>query len=83
MALDEEQRREIVEWYELYVKKCPLCDCEEYLLEAMVGMPELLASGPNPKGGLPVVPIVCKNCGYTILISATAMKFYKPMRPPT
>jgi predicted nucleic-acid-binding Zn-ribbon protein len=83
MALDEEQQQTARDWYSLHVKQCPLCACAEYMIEAVVGMPEVLPTGLNPNGGFVVVPIVCLSCGYTILVSATSLKFFKPMRPPT
>jgi hypothetical protein len=80
--LNPEQRQEVIDWYALHVKACPLCECGEYLIESVVGMPEILPTGLSEAGGYVGVPVVCKSCGYTIFVSATALKFFRPVNPP-
>jgi hypothetical protein len=81
MPLDPDQRRAVLDWCDLYLKGCPVCQCHDYVCECVVAMPDLGPDGPSATRGLPVVPIVCRSCGYTVLVSATAMKLVPGMRP--
>jgi hypothetical protein len=83
MALDQDQQRAVIDWYNLHVKKCPICSFEGILIESVNVMPEVGPSGPIQGWGFGAVPIVCKSCGYTILVSATALKFVPASQPPT
>src|SRR5262249_52644175 len=81
MPLDPKQRRAVVEWCDLYLMGCPVCQCRDYVFECVVAMPEVGPAGLSATRGVPVVPIVCRSCGYTILVSAAAMKLVPGMRP--
>jgi predicted nucleic-acid-binding Zn-ribbon protein len=82
MALTPDEERSVSEWYSLHMKACPLCGCKDILIETIVAMPELLLEGVGLRS-FPAVPIVCRSCGYTILVAATALKFRPPDKNPT
>jgi hypothetical protein len=81
MSLDPEQLQAVVEWHSLYLRGCLVCQCRDYVIEGVVAMPELGPSGPSLTRGLPAVPIVCRNCGHIIFVSATALKFIQAAEP--
>jgi hypothetical protein len=81
MPLDPNQRRAVIEWCDLYLRDCPVCQCRDYVFECVVAMPEVGPAEPPEIRGIPVVPIVCRSCGYTILVSATAMRLAPGMQP--
>ena len=83
MMLDPEQEKTVKDWHALYVKKCPLCESPEYFIEAVVGMPDIGPNGPDLTKGFTVIPIICRGCGYTILVAAAGLQFIRPLKLPT
>src|SRR5262249_8487561 len=83
MSLDRDAQQAVIDWYNLYVKACPLCSSSEFMIEAAAIMQtfDLNLKLPVEGQGVPVVPIVCKNCGYVVLVSAIALKFLPPSTP--
>jgi hypothetical protein len=50
------------------IGKCPSCNANAW--DYMMGPGALPKAAPNPEGaGLPVLPIVCTQCGYIRLYS--------------
>ena len=78
--LDSEQQKKILEHIKKKVKfldKCPMCH-KPATLELLDEMFEVRESTDDPKkitlGGkmIPVIVVVCKNCGYTMFFNAFA-----------
>ena len=75
-ALDDPMNLEEVvqEWRSLYLKVCPLCSGERFGYEDLFAMPD---AHHRPRA-FEVLPLVCLSCGYTVLVSAAALKLAKP-----
>jgi hypothetical protein len=79
LELNEFQRRAIAiiesKWKGSH--KCPICETESWII-GLLGATPRNAREDGGEGGLdfgsifPTVPIVCDNCGYTLLFSAIA-----------
>lgn len=80
MELTEKQTKKIQEFCEsksFKNGKCPICGKDEFqIITTVFKLPEF--NRPNTPtieqkhSEIPVVPLVCTNCGYTMLISPLA-----------
>jgi hypothetical protein len=71
----------VEDWKSLHLKKCPLCECEVFAWENIFILPEYTNPGSvqRPRA-FSVLPLVCKSCGYTVLVSAVALKLTPPSK---
>lgn len=80
--LTPEQERAIVEWRRLYRPVCRVCGGADVVIEGVSAMPIIENGVVTFTKQIPVVPIVCRHCGDTLLVSATALKFFQPLNDP-
>lgn len=78
MASQQEVQDAMVEWKRLHLPSCPVCSCKDSIVsEVICAMPAL-----EKDQLFPVVPIVCRGCGYTVFVSAAALKLVQPIDQP-
>jgi hypothetical protein len=71
-----------LEWYKLNVKSCPICSESWPMPTDTVAMLSETSEGVDLKHGVKVIPIICKCCGYAMLVSTTSLKPKTPTNPP-
>lgn len=59
-------------------QKCPVCGVDDWGVAEPVGLrpyPEPIFGGG---GVIPLVPIICKNCGYTRMLNGVVSGLFPP-----
>jgi hypothetical protein len=50
-------------------RKCPYCESDKWLISTKCGeLDEYSAEGQTNDKSMPVVPIICENCGHVVLV---------------
>lgn len=75
MTEEFEHRPGAIKWLhsKLPELRCPLCNHAEFTIGELLASPIVKNSIVNLGTPAPFVPLVCNNCGNTLLFSAVAM----------
>jgi hypothetical protein len=66
---------EVLDRYWKEPRKCKICETELELSDTIYELPEFMPSLPTmPSTGIPVVALLCKECGNLVLFDAIALK---------
>ena len=75
MELTDEQLRRLHDWFDAKSVRaeCPSCGWTSWTPGRVVVMPFSGKDGKGTNEGLPVVPVLCNNCGYVRLFLGRRM----------
>jgi hypothetical protein len=79
--MDRKLQDAATEWYMVNVKCCQVCSESDPMPAKIMAMLDLMPDGVTLKMGLQVIPIICECCGYTMLVSAEAIRPKPPAKP--
>ena len=78
MPLTEKQCQKVVQWLEAKAeggpKACPVCDVHDWGYGEVIFTQSVVEGKARQDLGTYLVPIVCNNCAYTMLLSAAVME---------
>lgn len=70
-----ESEKIVLDWLHENYKQCAVCGDNQFSVDAVVAMPVINEKAAiDLKTSFNCVPIVCRSCGYTIIVSATAIR---------
>jgi predicted nucleic-acid-binding Zn-ribbon protein len=78
--MDEARRKQFQTWMEKYWRHgpCPVCQMNVYDTGEVVELRFHIKGGSRRRTVYPVIPIACRNCGYTLLINAILAGVVRP-----
>jgi hypothetical protein len=83
MPEEFEHRPAAVAWLQerLPGLRCPLCNQDKFTIGELLASPIVVNNIINLGTPVPLIPVVCNNCGNTLLFSAVAIGLVPPAQP--
>jgi hypothetical protein len=83
MAAEFEHQPGTIAWLQAKLPnlRCPLCGTEGFIIGELLASPVMLNNVINVAQAVPLVPVVCRNCGHVLLFSAVLMGLAPPSEP--
>jgi hypothetical protein len=80
MTEEFEHRQGAIDWVrsKLPELRCPLCKHPDFIIGELLAAPIVKNNQINLAKAAPLVPLVCNNCGHTLLFSAIVMGLVPP-----